>query len=139
MSNILNCRRCGKIFSYTGKPVCPECVQKEEEDFETARAYIKENPGRNMQEVSEETGVPVKLLTKFLREGRIEFLDGSVPFLSCGSCGAPITSGRFCNNCLSKLGKEMLGAVPDKKPARPADPETKDKGMHLSRLNRGDR
>lgn len=139
MGGILNCRRCGKIFSHTDKPICPECVKKEEEDFAAVKDYIKENPGKNMQEISDETGVPIKILTKFLREGRIEFSDGSASYISCESCGAPLSSGRYCNSCLSKLGKEIMGAVPAKKPAAPppvSDPSAREKGMHLSKLKK---
>lgn len=132
--NISNCRRCGKMYSYSGKPICPDCVKKEDEDFEVARAYIKENPGCNIKSVSEETGISVKLLTKFLREKRIEFSDGSNVFISCESCGGPISSGRYCNNCLSKLGKEMLSNTASSKPAPPPRTPKSDGGMHLSKI-----
>lgn len=134
MSNIFNCKRCGKIFQYSGKPICPDCVKKEDEAFEIARAYIKENPGHNMQEVSEATEIPIKTLTRFLREGRIEFSDGTTSYLSCQTCGTPIQSGRFCNNCLSKLGKEIMGAVPSPKPVQTETSKRVKERMHISKL-----
>lgn len=134
MAGIANCRRCGKMYGYNGKPICPACVQKEEEDFEKARDYIKENPGCGMREVADETGVTTKLLTKFLREKRIEFADGSDAYVSCETCGAPISSGRYCNNCLGKLGKEMMGSTAPSKPKAPEPAKKEGGGMHISKL-----
>ena len=69
-----NCRRCGKLFNYVGKPICNECVQQDEKDFELVKAYIYDHPKATITEVSKETGVSVKnhqvLKRRTIRTGR---------------------------------------------------------------------
>jgi hypothetical protein len=72
MMDIRNCKRCGKIYSYTGVEVCPNCLAIEQEDFSKVRDYLYQNPNSTIPEVSEATGVDVRVITRFLREGRIE-------------------------------------------------------------------
>ena len=134
MPGISNCKRCGKMYGYTGKPICPNCFIKEEEDFETARAYVKENPGAGMKDVSDETGVPIKLLTKFVREGRIDLADGSKFMAACTDCGKTISTGRLCNECMAKLGREMMDAVPSQKPKSVETEKKAKERMHISKF-----
>lgn len=103
-----NCRRCGKLFNYVGKPICNECVQQDEKDFELVKAYIYDHPKATITEVSKETGVSVKKITKFLKEERLELAEDSPAWLTCESCGVEIRTGRFCKECSMKL-KNNIG------------------------------
>ena len=33
--NLKNCKMCGKMYEYNGKPICPACEKQDEKDFET--------------------------------------------------------------------------------------------------------
>jgi flagellar operon protein (TIGR03826 family) len=116
---IKNCRRCGKIFQYNGNSICPGCIQKEDEDFQTVKEYLISHRGSTPIELSENTGVDIKTIDRFIRAGLLdsdqyELVDGD---LECDTCGRPIKSGRFCEQCLNRLqqgfSKAAQSLVPD--------------------------
>jgi len=108
MPELRNCIRCGKVFAYTYNPVCNKCLEKEEEEFKLVKEYIYENPGSTAYEVSEATGVSVEKIMKFLREERLELSSENANLLlECESCGRPIKSGRYCEECKNQIANEM--------------------------------
>ncbi|MDI3281482.1 MAG: MerR family transcriptional regulator [Bacillota bacterium] len=113
-----NCIRCGKLFAYVNKPICPECVRKEEEDFERVRRYLRENPRATVMEVAEATEVDQHLIQQWLREGRLISTEFHL-MTECERCGRPIPGGRYCKQCAEELGRELQGSA---RPA-PAAPE----------------
>jgi len=111
MAELRNCIRCGKIFAYTYSPICNKCLEEEEEDFKKVKEYLNENPGSTAFEVSEATGVSVEKIMKFLREERLELSDDNKNLLlQCESCGKPIKTGRFCNECRNTMANEIKKA-----------------------------
>ena len=99
---IRNCKRCGKLHYGTGR-VCPEWLKKEEEKFDFVKKYLKENPASSLIKVSDETGVTVPEIERFLRDGRLEVTSGMGDFLKCTKCGSPIKTGRYCPECEKKV------------------------------------
>lgn len=118
LDSFKKCPSCGAIFSYMGKPMCSKCIKKNDEDYTVVRKYIYEHPNSHMDEVSEETGVAIKTIKQFLREGRLEMrsADGS---LVCDKCGAPITKGTICDNCKNALTNALESALPKAEPKQP--------------------
>jgi flagellar operon protein (TIGR03826 family) len=99
-----NCPECGKIFTFIKTNLCPECKQKLEDQFETVKQYLAENPKANIQQVSEGTDIPEKTIAGYLRDGRIIASSENKNLgLTCELCGEPITTGRFCYACSQKL------------------------------------
>ena len=41
--DVRNCKNCGKMFNYIGKPICPSCEKMLEEKFQEVKEYIKEH------------------------------------------------------------------------------------------------
>mgnify|MGYP001950325701 FL=1 len=118
--DVRNCKRCGKIYNYTGSAVCNNCLRQEQEDFEKVREYLFNNPNSSAMEVSEATGIELKVISRFLKEGRLEadyikMSDDSV--LTCEKCGKPVKSGRFCETCVREMQADFSRAV---KPATTA-------------------
>lgn len=70
--DVRNCSRCGKIYAYDGFKICLSCRRDDEKDFKIIKEYIDENPGANISEVAEGTGVDTKKIIEFLREGRLK-------------------------------------------------------------------
>ncbi|TJY41944.1 flagellar protein [Cohnella pontilimi] len=106
--NLANCPRCGKLFSRQARNVCPNCIATMEKEYETCVAYLKENKHHcTMHDLSEATGVSVRQIKEFIREGRIS-MDGA-PNMSypCDSCEQPIREGHLCENCKADLQKQM--------------------------------
>lgn len=128
-----NCPRCGKMFYYTRSPICPECEKKEEGIFNDLKEYLRENPKSNIAKITSDTNISPKIITKFLREGRLEITEGLQDFLTCQSCGKPINSGRFCSDCASKKSKNIQSAIghAEKKREQEAASENKHEGPKM--------
>ena len=110
---VRTCKNCGKLYNYIGKitPVCPICMKELEEKFEACRKYIKENPGANIQKVSDETGVTMKMLKQWVREERLTFAEGTLVGIECEACGANILTGRFCQKCKQNLSNRLSSMI----------------------------
>jgi hypothetical protein len=106
---VRNCKRCGKIFVYAGIPVCPECLEKEEEQYRKVKRYLDEHPRAGVSETSEGTGVPVEVVVEFLRQGLLVTQAGPAGQLTCMICKKPITRGRLCPRCEALLGASSAG------------------------------
>lgn len=117
--DVVNCPKCGKIFTRLRDPICEECKKQDEEDFQIVRNYLKENPKSILAEVVEQTGVSLKRIQRYLREGRLEVSEGIADNLVCLSCGKPIVKGRFCRVCALELTQKVI--------PRKEEPEVKDK------------
>lgn len=96
-----NCKRCKKIFNYVNVPYCPDCLKEEEKCYETVRNYIKTHQKSEIREVAEATKIPEKKILQFIKTGKLETTIGleKVSF-ECEKCGAPIKSGKYCNECV---------------------------------------
>ncbi len=106
---IQECKRCGKMFYFTGvgKCICPECKAEEEAEFEIVKNYIYEHISATIMQVSKETGVKISRIKSYLRDGRLIIPDGSLIFLNCEICGANIKFGRLCPACGDSLSSEL--------------------------------
>jgi flagellar operon protein (TIGR03826 family) len=105
---VVNCPRCGRVFTRINKPVCPHCVKEDEDTFEIVRTYVKEHMHCSMKELSEETHVSVKRITQFIRDGRLEISMGMAGEIVCTQCGRPILTGRFCEKCAMDIKMTAL-------------------------------
>ncbi|MBO6133995.1 MAG: MerR family transcriptional regulator [Lachnospiraceae bacterium] len=103
------CDKCGNSmldYKGLGEYKCIKCSNIMFDDYGRVRRYLEENPGATVAETSEAVNVPQKQITIMLKEERLEITKSSRSFLRCESCGAPITSGRFCDTC-----KQIRNAV----------------------------
>jgi flagellar operon protein (TIGR03826 family) len=125
--DIRNCRRCNRIFQYKGSKYCSSCMIEMDDIFIKVRDYIYEHPEANILKVSQETGVEEGIILEFLREGRLELTSPSLDFV-CERCERPIVSGRYCNECIQELDREM------KKGLGEADRRAKDLGKDSKRM-----
>ena len=108
---VRNCSRCGKIYAYDGFNICIKCRREEEEEFKKVKEYLRENPGANVVEVSEETGVEAKRIIEFLKQGRLEIKDEHNILLTCERCGTSIRTGRFCDKCTIEMTREFKQSI----------------------------
>ena len=111
---LMNCRKCGKMFQRVGgPPLCSECRKELEDKFTEVKKYVKENPQSNINKISADNDVPVPQINQWIREESLSFTEDSVVTLSCEKCGAPIRTGRFCQNCKSTMITKMEGSTPN--------------------------
>lgn len=126
--DVRNCKNCGKLFQFVGKPICPACNKKLEDKFFEVRDYIYANPTANMGKVSEEMDVPIQQIKKWVREERLAFSKDSGITISCEKCGKPILTGRFCKDCKNNMRDDLAKVYGSEKAApktKTADPNGK--------------
>ena len=121
----INCPRCGRLFHKIVSPVCPNCEKEEERQFQHLREFIEQEPQANINEISTETGLPIKRILQYIREGRLIATPGLDGELRCVSCGKAIDSGSFCPLCAKKMAGELAGAY-DEAPTKAKDEPTRD-------------
>ncbi|HHY95953.1 MAG TPA: hypothetical protein GX513_13240, partial [Firmicutes bacterium] len=116
MLDVRNCPRCGRVFAFRSKDVCPQCEREEEEMFERVRLFLRRRPGATLEEVEEATEVPSDIVLSFLRQGRLLATGGLTGLLSCERCGAPIEKGFLCEKCSLKLSRQIADQVSETPP-----------------------
>jgi hypothetical protein len=77
--DIRNCKRCNKIFRSDGPAVCPECSPNEQGDFSKIRDYLFSHPNSSIFDVNLATGIDVKIISRFLKDGRIDSEGVKIP------------------------------------------------------------
>lgn len=116
--DIVNCRRCGKMFNYiSGQRICPLCKQEEEKKFREVKDFIKENKEAGIKEISEQCDVNANMIRQWIREERLVFGDDSPIGIECEGCGTMIKSGKYCDKCKMDLARGLLNAT--QKPEMP--------------------
>ncbi|WP_400162308.1 TIGR03826 family flagellar region protein [Brevibacillus sp. TJ4] len=109
LGKLANCSRCDALFVQTARELCPNCHKEVEQEYELCAKYLRkrENRGATIYQVSDATGVSVKQITKFIKEGRIS-VDGN-PNLGypCDRCGTLILRGNICETCMHSLKHDI--------------------------------
>ncbi|MCK8824169.1 flagellar protein [Fuchsiella alkaliacetigena] len=131
--DLKNCSRCGQLFTpiTSRNKICRDCQQEEEEDFRKVKEYIYDNFQPTLVETSEETGVSVKRIKKFIREGRLIEMDLSDFKVECKRCEADIVEGDYCKECRNELSEGLKSQSKKKQSEEPQEPkeqEIKQKG-----------
>ncbi|MBR4725521.1 MAG: flagellar protein [Lachnospiraceae bacterium] len=134
---VRTCRSCGKLYNYLGRttPMCPACMKALEEKFQIVKEYIRDNPGANIQQVSDDTEVAVKVIKQWVREERLTFAEGSGVGLECENCGASILTGRFCANCKNKVANDMNGILEANRPKPVVEEKKRDASAKMRFLD----
>ncbi|MGQ9747738.1 MAG: MerR family transcriptional regulator [Candidatus Caldatribacteriaceae bacterium] len=138
---LAKCKRCGKIFNKVlEKDVCPECLDKEEEEFQKVRNFFREHPRAKLEEASQGTGVDKKIILQFLKEGRLQLSLSEEEFLKeglfCERCGKPILQGKLCVECRQKLGLIVSHSEKEEKKEKKARPRFYFKEMIEKRFDK---
>ena len=110
--DVINCKGCGRLFNaLTRTRLCPNCQSKLEEKFQEVKKYINENAGSTIDIVSQECDVSVKQIKQWIREERLSFSEDSMQGIECEQCGAMIRSGRFCDECKTKMHNSLKSLI----------------------------
>ncbi|MEK3772565.1 TIGR03826 family flagellar region protein [Paenibacillus sp. FSL R7-0048] len=109
--NLDNCPRCGRLFVKNLMGLCSACIKELEHEYEICVNYLRENKGTNIQELSDATGISIKEITRFIREGRISIANAPNMMYPCEVCGTLIRDGHMCDSCRSRLRKDLTNAV----------------------------
>ena len=89
---ISNCKGCGRIFNVlSDEQYCPNCQKK--------------------MTVAKETDTSMKQINRWIREERLSFSPDSSYGIPCENCGRMIRTGRFCDECKTKLTNTLRSAL----------------------------
>lgn len=110
---LANCPHCGRLFNRSLHDVCPACLQKVEEQYDRCSEYLREHRHATIYELSEATGVSIRQITKFIREGRISIGDAPNLQYPCSSCGKLISKGAMCEACQLRIRKDIANVRED--------------------------
>lgn len=125
--DVRNCKKCGKLFNYSGEALCPLCAKEMEDKFFEVRDYIYKNPSASMAVVAEENDVPIQQIKKWVRQERLCFSKDSGISIDCESCGKPILTGRYCKECKGKMTNTFTSMYREKPTEQKTD-KTSSKG-----------
>ncbi|MSS63546.1 hypothetical protein [Velocimicrobium porci] len=123
---ILHCEVCkGKMKPISNvKYRCMECGYETLNDLGKIKEFLRENGTAPLLVIAQATGVKEKVITSYLREGRLEIPEGSDFYLKCEKCGCSIRYGRFCPDCISELAGGIRAVFNEEAGERPkVEPE----------------
>ncbi|MGG1312905.1 MULTISPECIES: TIGR03826 family flagellar region protein [Cohnella] len=118
---LANCPRCGKLFARHFRDICPSCVKVIEKEYEACAEYLRKHRGATITELSDATGVTIRQITKFIKEGRISLYNAPNMSYPCEVCGVLIREGNMCDNCRTRLSKQVRLASEGKSSDRQSD------------------
>jgi flagellar operon protein (TIGR03826 family) len=108
--NLTNCPRCGKLFSKSFRDVCNNCHQELEKDYERCVEHLRLHKGLNIQQLSDDTEISIKQITKWIRDDRISMLNAPNMSYPCEVCGILIRESHICDSCKNRLQRDMKNA-----------------------------
>ncbi len=115
----INCAKCGKLIETNGfRSLCDECFVRDMQDFDRIRDFLYIHPRSKIFEVSNSLDIPVPVIKRYLREGRLEIVEKDQLFLKCEKCGKPIRSGMYCDDCLKQVAHDYKSAFNENDPAK---------------------
>lgn len=109
--NVDNCPKCGRLYVKNIMELCQPCIKELENQYVICAEYLRKNRGTNIQELSDATEIPIKEITRFIREGRISIANAPNMMLPCEVCGTLIREGHMCDSCRSRLSKDLSRAA----------------------------
>ena len=116
-----NCSDCGKIYVENVSGLCPECLDKEEEQERLIIDFLRKKEKASVEEIHRETGVKERTILRMMKKGR--FLNYGDIAYKCESCDNLITEGRVCDEC----GRNILKQVDEVNEKRRKEEEKKNK------------
>lgn len=109
LGQLSNCARCDVLFLKATRDVCPKCHLDVEKEYDLCSKFLRrrENRGSTIHQVSEATGVSIKQITRFVKEGRISIEGNPNMGYPCENCGILIRQGTLCDSCAAGLKREI--------------------------------
>ena len=103
--NVINCKKCNKVFQRRLADHCPDCVKQEEEQFAILYRALQKSASQGGMEVSvlaEQVGISAEKIEKMYLEGRLSTA-GNYLKLPCQACSTLTREierkGRYCIAC----------------------------------------
>jgi predicted amidophosphoribosyltransferase len=95
------------VFLKNYRGLCNNCVKEIDQELTDCTRYLRDKRRCTLEELSEATGVSTKQIMAFIREGRISVVDAPNLTYPCDLCGSPIRKSNLCDNCRTRLAKDI--------------------------------
>ncbi len=105
---VTNCEECGKPFSRISRDICPDCYEKDFQDFSKVLMYLKDNPDTPVTRIADILSIPEKKVIRFLRSGQLRRYNVTTIY-PCRICGMKIKRGIICLWCADEIEKHIVG------------------------------
>ena len=105
------CPECRGKMEYIalGEYRCSKCNYLFLDNYGKIREYIDEHGPSTPIQIEEATGVPREVVDSYLKNGKLEIVNGPEGYLRCELCGADIRYGRICQKCARTDGAKAKG------------------------------
>jgi len=109
--DMVNCPKCGRLFTKIKNQLCPACQKEDDEAFQAIRKFAEENENCTIGDLSQGTGVSEKRILRYIREGRLEVTSGMRGDVRCKMCNRPIAKGIYCDSCFIEINQNISKAL----------------------------
>lgn len=137
--DVRQCKKCGKLYQYTGKLYCYDCLGELDEMFIKVRDFLSKCPNSSIKDIVEGTDVEEKYIFGFLKEERLELINAADGLLKCDVCGSPISTGKYCEKCKRQLSRAIdnsMQAGASAKDPKGEETRIKNEKLYIGRLYR---
>ena len=132
---IITCVLCGRLFESYNKKICPLCAKKEEEYYQVVKKLIRENPSLTFKSIIEETGVPERLMRRWLQDGRLEVNNKESFGLRCERCNKEILQGKYCVDCRQIMQNGLNDLMKESQKIKAEQDKGKKRGTGMRFIN----
>lgn len=103
---LANCQGCNKLFNKVTSPLCPACIDQDENDLKIVNEALREEPNLTVAQLSEKTDVSKRTILRLLKDQRITS-KANLADVKCGKCGAPAISlsVKLCERCAAEMSR----------------------------------
>ncbi len=123
--NVAICKKCKKMFhNISDVLICPQCMEKLEEDYKRVREYLDDNPRATKHEIAKACQVEAGQIEQWFREGKFQYVVGTSVRIPCEKCGAMISSGNLCEKCAKnkeEIIQDLSARLKESKKAKEAE------------------
>lgn len=107
---VRTCRRCKTIIHEKSlHEYCPTCMKHVEEIFDKIREYLREYPGATAYEIEQRLNIPMHIVNRYVKDGRLIEVPNDFLNMDCQRCGALLLSAhhKFCPKCEHEMLKDL--------------------------------
>jgi len=104
---VSHCPNCGRVFQINIRNLCADCASAMDRKLNAIESYMTRRRHADVGELSSGTGISVKEIQGFIRNGKISASYYANLYDACDRCGGPMKSGTMCITCKIKLQSEI--------------------------------
>ena len=107
----------------------------QEEYYQQVKTLIREKPGMTFKDIIAQTGVPERLMRRWLQDGRLEVNTKESFGLKCERCRKEILQGKYCVDCRQIMQNGLNDLMNESKKLKFEQDSNKKKGSGMRFIN----